>query len=61
MGVALKELIQGEIISLKDLQHKILAVDTYNILYQFLLNPSHWSHLCIHKLQINCIYHYKIW
>ena len=36
MGVAFKDLIQGKEISLEDLSGKILVVDTYNLLYQFL-------------------------
>jgi len=36
MGIALKDLIIGEEIGLEDLKGKVLAVDSYNMLYQFL-------------------------
>lgn len=36
MGLQLKDLVQGKEIELKDLAGKRIAVDTYNILYQFL-------------------------
>ncbi|MFH1440023.1 MAG: flap endonuclease-1 [Candidatus Woesearchaeota archaeon] len=36
MGIALKEIIISKEISLSDLKGKVLAVDTYNMLYQFL-------------------------
>jgi flap endonuclease-1 len=36
MGLQLKDLVQGKEIELKDLAGKKIAIDTYNILYQFL-------------------------
>ena len=36
MGIAFKDLVKGEEITLKDLEGKTLIVDTYNLLYQFL-------------------------
>ncbi|MBS3142760.1 flap endonuclease-1 [Candidatus Woesearchaeota archaeon] len=36
MGLAIKELIQSQEIRSKDLAHKPLAIDAYNLLYQFL-------------------------
>ncbi|MFA6888385.1 MAG: flap endonuclease-1 [Candidatus Woesearchaeota archaeon] len=36
MGLQLKDLVQGKEIEIKDLAGKKIAVDTYNILYQFL-------------------------
>ena len=36
MGVALKEIITSKEIGLPDLKNKVLAVDSYNLLYQFL-------------------------
>lgn len=36
MGLQLKDLVQGKEIELKELTGKCIAVDTYNILYQFL-------------------------
>lgn len=36
MGVALKDLFVGKEIEISDLKDKVLAVDSYNLLYQFL-------------------------
>jgi len=36
MGVSFKNLVNGKLISLNDLKNKTLAVDTFNLLYQFL-------------------------
>jgi len=36
MGVALKDLIKKQEIELKDLKDKVIAIDTFNMLYQFL-------------------------
>ena len=36
MGVAITELLEGKEISVQDLKGKILAVDAFNMLYQFL-------------------------
>ncbi len=36
MGVAITELLEGKEISIEDLRGKILAVDAFNMLYQFL-------------------------
>ena len=36
MGVALKDLLEGEEISINDLKDKILVVDAYNNLYQYI-------------------------
>jgi flap endonuclease-1 len=36
MGVALKDLFVGKEIEISDLKNKVLAVDSYNLLYQFL-------------------------
>ncbi len=38
MGTALKDLIQKEEITLDELENKIVGVDSFNILYQFLSN-----------------------
>ncbi len=40
MGLQLKDLVQGKEIELKDLAGKRIAIDTYNILYQFLASIS---------------------
>jgi flap endonuclease-1 len=37
MGVAITELLEGEVIQFKDLHGKVLAIDAYNMLYQFLI------------------------
>ncbi|MAE12989.1 flap endonuclease-1 [Candidatus Woesearchaeota archaeon] len=36
MGTAITELLEPQLISIKDLQGKIVAVDSFNMLYQFL-------------------------
>ena len=36
MGISLKDLITAKEISIDDLKEKILIVDSYNLLYQFL-------------------------
>jgi len=36
MGIQFKDLIQGKEVEIKELQNKVLAVDTSNMLYQFL-------------------------
>ena len=36
MGVQITELIEGEEVAVEDLKNKTFAVDTYNLLYQFL-------------------------
>src|SRR4030043_2305567 len=36
MGLAITEILTPETISIEDLKNKTLAVDTYNLLYQFL-------------------------
>lgn len=36
MGVAITELLEGEAITFKELKGKVLAIDAYNMLYQFL-------------------------
>ena len=36
MGVAFKDLIQGKDISFEELKDKILVIDSFNLLYQFL-------------------------
>ena len=36
MGLQFKDLVQGQDIQLKDLADKKIAIDTFNILYQFL-------------------------
>ena len=36
MGVAFKDIITGKEITIEELKGKVLAVDSYNVLYQFL-------------------------
>ncbi len=36
MGLAIKEIIAGKEITLEHLQHKVVAIDSFNMLYQFL-------------------------
>lgn len=36
MGISLKDLVVGKEIELEDLKNKVLAVDSFNLLYQFL-------------------------
>ena len=36
MGLKISEIVNSENISLKDLKGKIVAIDAYNMLYQFL-------------------------